>query len=82
MGHCPWGLTLSIKARNDLGMNEFQELVYNVGIKCDIICNDSFTTNCNHQRYLNFNPFELDKLDGMFVFNKSFRIDMSNVNRN
>ena len=36
---------LSIKASNDLGLNEF---VCIVGTKCDIMCNDTFTTNCNH----------------------------------
>ena len=43
---------LSIKARDDLGLNEFQELVCLVGTKWDIMCDDSFTTNYNHQRYM------------------------------
>jgi hypothetical protein len=43
----------SIRARNDLGLNEFQELVCLVlGTKWDIMCNDSFMTNYNHQRYM------------------------------
>jgi hypothetical protein len=41
---------LSLKARNDLGMNEFEGLVCIVGTKYDIVCNDSFMTNYNHQR--------------------------------
>jgi hypothetical protein len=29
--------------------NEFLEFVCIVGTMCDIVCNDSFMTNCNHQ---------------------------------
>ena len=41
---------LSINARNDLGLNKFYDLVIIVGTKCDIVCNNSDMTHCNHQR--------------------------------
>ena len=41
---------LFIKARNDLGLNEFKEIVCIVSTRCDIVCNDYFTTSCDHQR--------------------------------
>ena len=40
---------LPLKARNDLGLNESKGLVCIVSTKCDIVFNDSFTTNNNHQ---------------------------------
>ena len=71
--------SLSSKARNGLGLNEFEKLVYIVDTKCDIVCNDSFTTHLQPPK-IKFNPFELDKFVGMFVLNEPFKIDMSNVN--
>jgi hypothetical protein len=69
---------LSIKARNDHGLKEFKELVCIVGTKCDIVCNDSFTIKCNHQKR-NLDPFELYKFVGIFVLDEPFQINVSNV---
>lgn len=70
---------LSIKARNDIGLNEFYELVCILVTKFDIVCNDSFTTSCNHQKR-DLHPFELHKFIGIFVLDELLQINVSNVN--